>query len=167
LLSSDDTNGTAVIPEITDVGQYPHLFPVPYLLFLVGYALVLLVDRIANSGGGDGHDHSNGDDHNHFPDLDQFDDDHEKDEHFEHGHNDHGHHHHHNHAHATVKTEKGVTESTCQVDVVIHCDNPLTTLTRRDSNAPLKKSSAHCDFEVSPENCLDPIVPKYDDKEKN
>jgi hypothetical protein len=73
LLSSNDTNGTAIIPEITDVDQYPHLFPVPYLLFLVGYALVLLVDRIANSGGGGGgHDHSHGagDDHNHFPDLD-------------------------------------------------------------------------------------------------
>lgn len=74
--------------------NYPTLFPIPYVLFLTGYALVLLVDRIMK--GGD-HDHSHGegeDGHDHFPDLDEF-------EHDEDGHDHkHGHEHSHDHSHA-------------------------------------------------------------------
>ena len=71
--------------------DYPDLFPVPYVLFLTGYALVLLVDRIMKGGDHDhshGHEHG-GDDHSHFPDLDEF-------EHDEDGHN---HKHAHDHSH--------------------------------------------------------------------
>jgi zinc transporter ZupT len=69
--SGSSDNSTATCPAYV-TPDYPRLFPVPYLLFLCGYGLVLLVDRIAK-GGDDhdhGHSHAEGDDHNHFPDLD-------------------------------------------------------------------------------------------------
>ena len=85
--------------------EYPHLFPVPYVLFLSGYGLVLFVDRIAKGGASHSHNHGGGGaDHSHFPDLDEFEHDHHDDE-YDHNHNakskhdDHHHHHEHNHEH--------------------------------------------------------------------
>jgi len=72
--------------------------------------MVLVIDRIAKRGEvGRAHSHGGEDGHNHFPDLDQFDDEHEVQEKHEHNHDhqEHGHHHHHKHDHTSVKTENG------------------------------------------------------------
>ncbi len=59
ILQSTNTTSTAIAtPEEEKHVDRHGIFPLPYLLFFVGYCLVLLVDRVL--AGEHGHSHSHG-----------------------------------------------------------------------------------------------------------
>ena len=63
MLQITTTNKTAVAtPEEEKIIDRHGIFPLPYLLFFVGYCLVLLVDRVLAGEYGHSHAHGN-DDH--------------------------------------------------------------------------------------------------------
>lgn len=46
-------------------GHGDHIFPLPYVLFFLGYAVILLVDRVFSAHFGDSHSHGHGHSHSH------------------------------------------------------------------------------------------------------
>jgi zinc transporter ZupT len=68
---------TAAVPaEEHDHEEHGHIFPLPYLLFFVGYMMVLLIDRVLagehghSHGGHSGGEHSEHDHHEHHAEKD-------------------------------------------------------------------------------------------------
>ena len=70
LLQTTTTNNTTVAaPKEEEHVDRHGIFPLPYLLFFVGYCLVLLVDRVL--AGEYGHSHGHGNDDHHTDHVDE------------------------------------------------------------------------------------------------